>query len=449
MVALRSARLEAVFGSRLGEVQFAQIQTVIDNQVPESFDLDFKSELYANDEKGKHASAVDVAAMANTAGGVIAMGIGDDDQARAARLLGVPLSDAEERRIRQIVGSRVVPQPVLDFVPVRNPTEKTGHGVLLIAVPRSPLAPHAVIVNNALRYPRRNGSTTDYMSEPEVASAYRERFAGGHRQADRAQQIEHDALLRLATTDDQLWVVVSLVPDLPGELVIDQAALTAARAELREQRPLIMPNSLQWVRVNIGRRRLLVDGTMDSSRVARFLAADLHHDGAGVFGAYVLDQLSTAASATPGAPLLRGANDELVVNGILSGLRFLARHARDRAAAGGNALIRAQLYPVTGQQQVQLSQRRGIMASVGTQVLASMPVPGERVAPIESLAADGPELVSAAYLLATDIFQDFGHAEAMQLTRTGEVRLGYWGTDIQPHVKGWAQPAGITVIEQM
>jgi hypothetical protein len=334
-------------------------------------------------------------------------------------------------------------------VHVQNPTEQRGHGVLLIAVPRSPLAPHAVIVNNTLRYPRRNGTTTDYLSEPEVASAYRERFAGAHRQADRAQQIEQDALLRLATTDDQLWVVVSLVPDLPGELVIDQAALTTARSELREQHPLIIPNSLQWVRVNIGRRRLLVDGTMDSSRVARFLAADLHYDGAGVFGAYVLDQPSTDASAIPGVPKVRGANDELVVNGILSGLRFLARHARDRAAASGNALIRAQLYPVTGQQQVQLSQRRGIMASVGTQVLASMLVPGERVAPIESLAADSPELVSAAYLLATDILQDFGCAEAMQLTRAGEVRLGYWGMDIQSHVKGWAESAGITVIEQM
>ena len=32
--------------------------------------------------------------------------------------------------------------------------------------------------------------------------------------------------------------------------------------------------------------------------------------------------------------------------GILSRLRLLARHARDRAAAGGEALVRAQLYPL-------------------------------------------------------------------------------------------------------
>jgi hypothetical protein len=59
------------------------------------------------------------------------------------------------------------------------------------------------------------------LSEPEVAAAYRERFATVHRQADRAAEIAADALNRLTTADDQAWVVISHVPDLPGELVID------------------------------------------------------------------------------------------------------------------------------------------------------------------------------------------------------------------------------------
>jgi hypothetical protein len=229
--------------------------------------------------------------------------------------------------------------PVIDVLRVEDPARR-GHGLVLIAVPRSPLAPHAVLVNDGLRYPKRNGATTRYLSEPEVAAAYRERFAATRRQVDRAREIEADALNRLATTDDQAWVVVSLVPDLAGELVVNQAALSAARDELMGQQPLIMPRGLHWLRVSIGRRRILADGTRDNSRMARFLSADLHDDGAGVFATVVLGRRSPQGAPSTGEPEVRQIDDESVVNGILSGLRFLARYARDRAAAGGNALIR-------------------------------------------------------------------------------------------------------------
>lgn len=447
MVALRSARLEALLGSRLEDVQYSAVTTLISSQVAEAFDLDFKSEMYGVLDKDKRDAATDVAALANTAGGLIIGGIAEDDQARAAAAPGVALSDAEERRIRQIVASHVVPLPVFDVVRVEDPA-RPGHGLVLIAVPRSPLAPHAVIVNDGLRYPRRNGATTRYLSEPEVAAAYRERFAAAHRQADRAREIEADALDRLAVADDQVWVVTSLVPDLPGELVIDQAALSAARVELTGQRPLIMPSDLGWRRVSIGRRRLLADGAMDSGRAARWLSADLHEDGAGVFASHVLSPVSPAAAGSTGEPEVRRVLDDSVVNGILSGLRFLARHARDRAAAGGNALIRSQLYPLSGQPLSLAQYRRGFIDSLGTRTIAEAAPPAERVAPLESLACDGPDLVSAAYLLATDLFQGFGAAEAAQLTREGAVRLPYWDPQVLPHLQQWAAGAGISTTQQ-
>lgn len=449
MVALRSARLEALLGCHLERVQYSQLMTLINNQVPEAFDLDFKSQMYSASEREKHNAATDVAALANTAGGLLILGIEEDDQARAAAAPGVALSDADERRIRQIVGSQVVPMPVIDVLRIPNPA-LSGHGLVLIAVPRSPLAPHAVLVNEGLRYPKRNGATTRYLSEPEVADAYRERFAAAHRQSDRAREIEADALNRLATTNDQAWIVVSLVPDLPGELLIDQNALSAARSELIGKKPLIMPTSLQWVRVSIGRRRLLADGSMDNSRMARYLSTDLHSDGAGVFSAFVLSPGSPAVVSSTGEPEARRVSDEAAVNGILSGLRFLARYARDSAAAGGNALVRTQLYPVGQQQPLMLSQKRrgGFIDSLGTQFMADAVAPPERVASLDGLAADGPELVSAAYLLASDLFQEFGAAEAAQLTRDGRVRLPYWNQEWLPHVEQWSTAAGIGTTQE-
>lgn len=341
--------------------------------------------------------------------------------------------------------------PVIDVLRVEDPN-KPGHGLVLIAVPRSPLAPHAVVVNDGLRYPKRNGATIRYLSEPEVADAYRQRFALFKRQTDRASEVEAEAIGRLATTDDQAWIVVSLVPELAGELILNQAALDMSRNEMMGRQPLILPVDLSWQHVSIGPRRILADGNVDNSRRARYLSADLHYDGAGTFASFVLRNRQSRGVPNPAEPETRQINDEMVVNGILSGLRFLARHARDRTAAGGSALIRGQLYPVSGQQPLVLTYdrgpARGFGDSLGDRPLTEAGPPAERVAPLDALAADGPDLTAAAYLLATDLFQQFGWAEAVQLTRDGRIRLPYWRAEWEPQVTGWAAEAGIATTQQ-
>jgi predicted HTH transcriptional regulator len=145
--------------------------------------------LYGRGDSEKRALAGDVAVLANTAGGVIVLGVAEDDHARVKAAPGVDLSDAEVSRMRQVVASLVAPMPVFDVFTVpdtaRGTTPSTNRGFIVIAVPRSPNAPHAVLVNEALRYPRRNGATSRYLSEPEVAAAYRDRVAGIQRQAER------------------------------------------------------------------------------------------------------------------------------------------------------------------------------------------------------------------------------------------------------------------------
>jgi predicted HTH transcriptional regulator len=53
------------------------------------FDLDFKEAHYGNTDGEKKKLAGYVAAIANTAGGVILIGIEEDDQARAIAAPGV------------------------------------------------------------------------------------------------------------------------------------------------------------------------------------------------------------------------------------------------------------------------------------------------------------------------------------------------------------------------
>jgi hypothetical protein len=85
---------------------------------------------------------------------------------------------------------------------------------------------------------------------------------------------------------------------------------------------------------------------------------------------------------------------------------------------------------------------------LGTRALVETSPPAERVAPLECLASDSPDLVATAYLLATDLFQEFGWPEATQLTRDGQVRLRYWNQQWQQHAQEWAAAAGIKTTEE-
>lgn len=75
-------------------------------------------------------------------------------------------------------------------------------------------------------------------------------------------------------------------------------------------------------------------------------------------------------------------------------------------------------------------------------------LPAEQVAPLESVADGGPELVTAAYLLSSEIFQIFGCPEILQLTREGQLRLPYWSNERRPVLKAWEQESGIEIVEE-
>jgi hypothetical protein len=449
MVALRSRRLEALLSTSLDDMQYQHLESLVTNHVSEAFDLDFKETLYGNGDKDRRELATDVAALANTAGGLLVLGIKEDRQARAAAAPGVAVSDSEITRILQIVGSLVVPLPVFEPLPIRKPGE-TGHGFLVVAVTRSSLAPHAVIVNQALRYPRRNGTITRYLAEPEVASAYRERLEGAQRQAARAEQVEQEAMSQLDISGPPYgppWVIVSLVPDIPGELSIDSDTFRTFATDIKDKPVLVVPViGTRFLRPRVGRRRLLADATADDSPQPKWVSLELHTDGSGVCSIGVPDIMEGRAPSPSVGPPVRRVEDEKLALAVMSGLLLLARHARDRAAAGGNALIRAQIFPIRSERPTGLGQARfhGFPDALGDRVLTVQPPAAEAAGELDDLAHPGPGLVAASAMLVNEIGQAFGLAEMGQLSRDGQLRRPYWSDQ---QVFTWAEQHGIEVID--
>jgi predicted HTH transcriptional regulator len=113
--------------------------------------------------------------MRNDRGGVIILGVEDTDGVASAAP-GVDLSDGEELRMRSIVAAGTAPHAAFEIQRVES--ADAGHGFYLLIAPPSSQRPHAVIHSQGLRYPRRDGAGTRYMSEVEIADMYRSRFAG-------------------------------------------------------------------------------------------------------------------------------------------------------------------------------------------------------------------------------------------------------------------------------
>jgi hypothetical protein len=472
MVALRSQRLESLFGAPLDELQAEHIHSLVTASVQETFDLDFKLTLYDKTEKGRRDLAGDVAAMANTAGGIIVLGVEEDDQARAIAAPGVAVSDGEIGRMRQIIASLVSPMPVLDILTVvdhpgvaggqnsNGDGEASGddsrggvRGFFVLAVPRSPNAPHAVLINYALRYPKRNGATTRYLSEPEVAAAYRDRARGAEGQAARIDQLEREALDRLDVAQYR-WVVVTLVPDLPGDLIITSEAFKAFDHEIRRKPWAIMPIDVEIMRTEVGRRRLRADGTSDNSPLARWLYLELHTDGGGVFAACVPDryQPRTDVDTSAAGPRPQLVDDESTCLHVLEALKFLAGHARDRAQAGGSCVVRARLYAVSTDRPTAIGhsrQRGGFPESRTRNVVTTAPDPAETVATLDDLAESGPALVSVAARLVDELGHAYGVPEMGQITREGQLRRRYWRHGWSTQIVEWAETNHIEVTDEI
>jgi hypothetical protein len=136
----------------------------------ETASLDFKRAI----SKNSREVAKDIAAM-TVDGGVLLYGVDEDASTRlASAITKVPLAGQEER-LRQITGSNIRPTPAVE---VRALTETAGdtHGVIVLAVPRSALAPHEVDGT----FPRRSGTTTARLTEPEIERLYQlRRHASG------------------------------------------------------------------------------------------------------------------------------------------------------------------------------------------------------------------------------------------------------------------------------
>ncbi len=141
--------------------------------VIEANDLDWKSELPPARGLPQTDFPKDVAAMANSGGGVIVFGVREEQKAATARADVGELDEAYERCLRSAAITAISP-PVFGLVIHRLGSE--GKRAVVVEVPASIDGPHLIYRNEYFGAPVRNDSDTVWMKERQIEAMYRARF---------------------------------------------------------------------------------------------------------------------------------------------------------------------------------------------------------------------------------------------------------------------------------
>ncbi|MCT9004636.1 ATP-binding protein [Streptomyces rhizosphaerihabitans] len=297
-------RLHEFLGHPPGPVTYAMVTEAVQRKLGESDDLDWKEDLPATSPvKGEwNEFAKDVAAMANTRGGLLVYGVSDD-----ISMAGIDLDGVNDKQLGQWL--RVHLQPAVSGVSyLKLPaTDGTGKDILVVDVPASEMAPHFLYGwqqkdkdKTTFNAPFRYRDDTGYMAEHQVALAYRERFARqAVAEAALDQHVQHVTDLVLGESQGPTaWLIVAARPTRPIPRMVPALSRSAAQLVMHESTKraeallaavvpmprLRVPQVFHDLLDNDPRRglRRWVDTNMfvpSRATRRRGVLAELHHDG--------------------------------------------------------------------------------------------------------------------------------------------------------------------------
>jgi predicted HTH transcriptional regulator len=155
----------------LEQITEQHLNTLIENRVPESRDLEFKRDQIGRDDAAKKEFLKDVSALANTAGGDLIIGMGEVDGVAASLhgIMAVPADD-EMRRLEAILQDGLEPRLIGTRI---QAVLLTGGGyVLVIRIQASWNAPHRVIYQRSNRFYGRNAAGTYEFGVEQLRAAF-------------------------------------------------------------------------------------------------------------------------------------------------------------------------------------------------------------------------------------------------------------------------------------
>lgn len=172
--------------SLFGISKYEDVKSLWENRIRESIFLDYKREISTDSKE----ICKDITSFANSEGGVIIYGVGEDGTGLPLCSEGI-VSNKNSERIQQIISSSVSPtlDIKIDVIDVFDKNNKpiNGQEFLVVKIPKSSYYIHQVTTTKKF-YFRANTTTNSFdafeMSEHDISLRYNERFRNEQKQID-------------------------------------------------------------------------------------------------------------------------------------------------------------------------------------------------------------------------------------------------------------------------
>jgi hypothetical protein len=284
--------LHRSLGVRPGPLTDELLRAAVSAGVAETDELDWKSELPPAKGLAQTDFPKDVAAMANSGGGLIVFGVRETQKSATGRVDVGAFDEAYERSLRSVAITAISP-PVFGLN-----VHRLGSGderALVVEVPASVDGPHLIYRSQYFGAPVRNDADTVWMKERQIEAMYRARFEE-RRHATEALELLSAEASAGRQTDARAWLVGVSHPRIPRfreRLTRDGARDALSRSEelalTYAGRGGIHPlESVNRLNPRPGLRRwVAVNSATDEGSAWRESWVTIHHDGSVTLAAAV------------------------------------------------------------------------------------------------------------------------------------------------------------------
>lgn len=202
--------LHRVLGLPPGPLTDALLDEAVVAGATETDDLDWKSELPPMKGLPQTDFPKDVAAMANSGGGVIVFGVREVEKAATGRVDVGEFDEAHERSLRSAAITAISP-PVFGLNVYRLGTNPRA---VVVDVPASIDGPHLIYKNDYFGAPIRNDSDTVWMKERQIEAMYRARFEERRHATETVDKLYSEAATGRNSTQ-RAWLIAVAHPRVP------------------------------------------------------------------------------------------------------------------------------------------------------------------------------------------------------------------------------------------
>ena len=148
-------------GKELKDIKTEDIQFLIDNRIAEEISIEYKSQMWKQNDAGTKEMLKDISSMANARGGHFILGIDEIRDGIPKEIIGITDADKAMQRIMNVCLS-CIDEKIRGLDTLSIPF-KEGRDIVIIRIPRSTRIPH-MITKNLYQCWRRHGRQKNIMS---------------------------------------------------------------------------------------------------------------------------------------------------------------------------------------------------------------------------------------------------------------------------------------------